>query len=318
MGRAERNIPPLHLKSANMKIQVLLNRHAGSLKTIDADEFADYVREAFVRAGHKPDVRVIDGSELESALDAAATDDQCEVIGVCGGDGSVSCAAGVAWRSGKALAIIPAGTMNLFARSLGTPLDLHDAVDALAEGRIRDCDIASVNDRAFVHQFSVGLHPQMVESRQNYPHHSRVGKILASVRGAFDAFRKIPRVRADITLDGEAVKRKVFGVISCSNNRYGVGHIPFADHVDKGELGVYLAPPMRPKDSLVLAADTMLGKWNENALLEERSHKRADIRFSKASGKIKCAIDGELCPLPQTARIRIHAGELKVLVPFSP
>ena len=129
MGRAERNIPPLHLKSANMKIQVLLNRHAGSLKTIDADEFADYVREAFVRAGHKPDVRVIDGSELESALDAAATDDQCEVIGVCGGDGSVSCAAGVAWRSAaQEQSEIKLTYTDLLTKAVATALRRHPRV----------------------------------------------------------------------------------------------------------------------------------------------------------------------------------------------
>ena len=49
-----------------------------------------------------------------------------------GGDGTISAAADVAWKARVPLAVLPAGTMNLFARALKIPLELNAALESLA------------------------------------------------------------------------------------------------------------------------------------------------------------------------------------------
>lgn len=63
---------------------------------------------------------------------------------MAGGDGRVSSAIGPGWQAGKTLAVLPAGTMNLFARSLALPFDLHGAVEEIAHGKTMCLDVATV------------------------------------------------------------------------------------------------------------------------------------------------------------------------------
>ena len=85
----------------------------------------------------------------------------------------------------KALAILPAGTMNLFARSLGIPLTLDAAVQSFADGKVQAVDIATANGQPFVHQFSIGMHAKLVHLREKMDFGSRLGKIRASARAAY-------------------------------------------------------------------------------------------------------------------------------------
>src|SRR5690606_33103300 len=110
-----------------MRFKVVLNRDGGTLRTFDLDAFVERLHTVLLRAGHEVEVAVITGNELEDALDAALESD-CDVVMVGGGDGTVSAAAGRMMAQDKALAVLPAGTMNLFARSLAIPLDLDEAV----------------------------------------------------------------------------------------------------------------------------------------------------------------------------------------------
>ena len=70
--------------------------------------------------------------------------------------------------------------MNLFARALGVPLELDQAVRALALASPRAVDIGTMNGRPFVHQYSVGLQAKVVKNRKVYEYSSKLGKIWAS------------------------------------------------------------------------------------------------------------------------------------------
>ena len=58
-----------------------------------------------------------------------ASTDQPSVA--AGGDGTISAAAAVAFEAGVPLGVVPAGTMNLFARSLAIPMTMRGAAEAL-------------------------------------------------------------------------------------------------------------------------------------------------------------------------------------------
>src|SRR5579871_6300559 len=102
-----------------MRVIGVLNRDGGTFKTMDMAAFAKKAEAAFASAGHELEARVVAGRDLIAELKRAARDAELLLAG--GGDGTVSAAAAIGQANGVALAALPAGTMNLFARSLGIP-----------------------------------------------------------------------------------------------------------------------------------------------------------------------------------------------------
>ncbi len=299
-----------------MRVKAILNRDGGTLKTADTAALAALFTEAFTGAGHRIEVRIVSGKGLKDALEDAVSDEDCDAVVVGGGDGSVSLAASLCWKAGKILGVLPAGTMNLFARSLHMPLRLEDAIAALAVAETREADICTVNDHAFVHQVSVGVQPRMVELRKAIPYQSRLGKIRASIRAAVKAILRPPTFRARLKA-GAAESVHAYSILAVSNNVYADGRLPFAERIDGGTLGVYASPPLSPLMNLKLARDFLLRRWTSNEHFLSQSGDRVEIHIlSKVKGR-KISVDGELLPLPQSLDIRLHGRALKVLVPVA-
>ena len=56
-------------------------------------------------------------------------------------------------------------------------------------------------------------------------------------------------------------------------------------------------------------------KLRENADVTEMTGTAVDLHFPKVDRAINCVIDGELLPMDREVSIRLHPGELKVMVP---
>ncbi|MEV4636374.1 diacylglycerol kinase family protein [Actinoplanes sp. NPDC049548] len=98
---------------------------------------------------HKP-------GELERSLaDAVGREPDLLVAG--GGDGTISTAARMLAHRDIALGLLPMGTTNNFARTVGVPLDLGEAVATLADGTVIDVDLGLAGDMAFTNHVGVGL-----------------------------------------------------------------------------------------------------------------------------------------------------------------
>lgn len=298
-----------------VRIRAILNRDGGTLKTTDLEAFSDHLRDAFGREGHDFDICLVRGLDVEDALEQAAADDALDAIVAGGGDGTVSCAAARAWRHGKPLGVLPAGTMNLFARSIGMPLDVMAAAPALARATVRNCDIATANGRPFVHQFSVGMQSRMIVERKNRTHNSRFGKILASVSSALSMLSRPPTFPAHLTVDGRDVANGTLSVVSVSNNPFGEGHLPYADRLDQGVLGVYHAEALDTRASALLTTDIVMGSWSGNPDFHARQGRKVTVAFTRHKRSARAVIDGELIRLAPVVSIEIHPGELKLLVP---
>ncbi|MBZ9922780.1 diacylglycerol kinase family lipid kinase, partial [Mesorhizobium sp. BR1-1-7] len=149
-----------------MRFAAVLNRDGGTLRTTDLEAFCDRMRDMLEAAGHSIDIDVVAGKDIVPALDKAASRRGVDVVLAGGGDGTISAAAARLMGKKKALAILPAGTMNLFARGLGIPQTLDTALRSFADGEVMAVDMATANGRPFVHQFSIGMHAKMVQLRQ--------------------------------------------------------------------------------------------------------------------------------------------------------
>ncbi len=295
-----------------MRVIGVLNRDGGTFKTMDLEAFARKAEVVFGDAGHELEVRVVAGRDLIRALRRAAS--EAELLLAGGGDGTVSAAAAAAQASGVPLLALPAGTMNLFARSLGIPLGLEAALAALASGVEQRVDIATANGRPFIHQFSVGIHPKLVRLREALTYRSRVGKMIASLRAAAGAMFNPPLFQAEIITPDGLERRRVAG-ISISNNPLDEGHLPLPDRLDRGVLGIYLMKPLTLTAMARLAFGLLRGKFRSLPEIIDKEAPEVTIRFPHWTPRARAVVDGELISLERSVVFKVLPGALRVMVP---
>ncbi|WP_268881965.1 diacylglycerol/lipid kinase family protein [Jiella pelagia] len=297
-----------------MRILALLNRDGGTLKTTDLDWLSALIRDEFSVHGHEVEVEFCAGREVVAAIEKAAKREDVDVLLVGGGDGTVSAAAAAVFEGETALAILPAGTMNLFARTLQIPLNLEAAVKALAGGTVTKVDVATVNGKPFIHQFAAGLHARMVRFRERITYRSRLGKMWATTRAIALAFKKLPKVEILINVDGRT-ERLLCSAIAISNNLYGPGHLPFADNPKGGVLGVYVCTEREINRVAKLTLDIFTGKWRDNPSLIVKTAHHVQLAHRGKPRSNRAVRDGELELLDDLSKVELHPLALSVLVP---
>lgn len=91
-------------------------------------------------------------------------DDGEPVVIAAGGDGTLNAVVSGLAGSRSALGVIPAGTMNVFARELGIPPNnLEKALEVIEQGLIREVDLFSANGAPFVQMAGVGFDAMVIE-----------------------------------------------------------------------------------------------------------------------------------------------------------
>jgi len=292
----------------------VLNAAAGTLRSRDPDEIVTAVERAFREAGHEIEVTLARGAEVQREIERHAKRRDLDVLIVGGGDGTVSAAASLLQSTEIVLGVLPLGTMNLFARSLGMPLEFEAALPALAAGRRARADIGLVNGEPFVHQVSFGLQPKLVKLRESMQYGSRWGKILASFRAFLIALRKPPRLALRAEIDGKPFNL-VTPALAVSNNLYGEGHLPYADDIDGGVLGVYALTSLRWQDIAQATADAALGNWHVNPQIKILTATNVTIERAGSPRPVTASVDGELKDFSGAIEIGIRRGALNVLMP---
>jgi diacylglycerol kinase family enzyme len=204
--------------------------------------------------------------------------------------------------------------MNLFARSLGVPLDMRAAAEALAPGATASVDIGEVNGRPFVHHVTLGLHPRMIRIRERLTYGSRLGKILATLQAWWVVVRQPPRLAVRIAVGADRLERRTAAIL-VTNNPLGEGHLPYADDLQQGELGLYLTTSRRWSDLVQLAARLAFGEIAGTPLLESRRAPSVEIAFDRVIAN--ASVDGELVSLETPLGLRVRRRGLTVLRPHA-
>ncbi len=129
----------------------LANRNARS-----SADLADHAI-AMLRANDiEPVIPEVDSSEgISQAIISHAS--KVDRVIIVGGDGSINAALAGLIHTHLPLGVIPAGTANDLARTLGLPTDVVGAVEVIAGGKLSSVDVATVNDKPFINAASMGL-----------------------------------------------------------------------------------------------------------------------------------------------------------------
>jgi diacylglycerol kinase (ATP) len=147
---------------------------------------------------------------------AVAAHPSIEAVFTLGGDGTAMEAVGALAGSGRPVGILPGGTGNLIARTLGTPLGVAGAVDSLLHGEIGDVDLgvltlADGSARRFAFAAGVGIDARMIEDTPAALKR-RLG-VLAYAITAGRALLARDRFTLDAVVDGETIRREASAVM---------------------------------------------------------------------------------------------------------
>ncbi len=97
------------------------------------------------------------GEDMMARVKGAIADGQRYIL-VAGGDGSMTSVVGAFAHSESVLGVLPLGTGNSFAQTLGiAPATLENAVDAIVNGSVAKVDLGIVNGRHFANFATIGL-----------------------------------------------------------------------------------------------------------------------------------------------------------------
>lgn len=174
----------------------------------------------------------------EIARDIVRLRDRADLVIICGGDGSVSSGALAVMESGLPLGVIPMGTANDLARTLGIPMDLSEAAGVIAAGHTRRIDMGTVNGHAFFNVASLGLSTALAQ-RLDPGLKRRFGR-MGYALAAFRVLASARRFSASIEQRDGAVRVKTFQIAVGNGRHYGGGNVVQEDAaIDDGHLDLY-------------------------------------------------------------------------------
>jgi YegS/Rv2252/BmrU family lipid kinase len=250
-----------------------------------------------------------EGPGHATVLATVAASRGAEVVFACGGDGTVNEVVNGIAGSRTALAVFPTGTANVWAKELGLPKRIEDALRLLQVGEARVVDLGRAGDRFFLLMAGIGFDASIVRSTSPAIKR-RLGAasfVLTGVRRAFS------HRAADVTLtmDGEDLSGSLYWLLASNTRSYGgLVNIAHRAVADDGALDVSLLRKGGPHRLV----------WLLPAVLLKRLEGRANVVIDRARAlEIKTAglpvqVDGEY--IGETPmRFEVAPGALRALVP---
>ena len=233
------------------------------------------------------------GLDLETlARDAVARGADC--LGMAGGDGSQALVASIAVEHDLPFVVVSAGTRNHFALDLG--IDRDDprlSLDAFRDGLERRIDYATVGDRFFVNNVSLGIYATIVQQEGYRDAKAETTKaLLPEMLGRTEQPFDLQFTEPDGTeVDGAFL-------IQVSNNPYVLGATLDASQrrrLDTGTLGVVAITAATGAEAAAVVAMSALGQRRRSRHWHEFTTEQFEVR--SRSGKAFAGVDGEALEL---------------------
>ena len=239
-----------------------------------------------------------------------ALDEGAELVFAWGGDGTVRRCIDVLAGSEASLAVLPAGTANLFATNLGIPMDIEQAVAVGLSGDRRRLDVGRFKKERFAVMAGAGFDAAMIRDADDLK--ERMGRAAYLWSGSRNL--RGEGFGAEIEVDGSDWYEGTATCILLGNlgNVFG-GVKVFPDaRPDDGmlELGVVTA------EGLLQWARTLgraaLGDPNRSPFVQTTQAKSVKVELDR---KVRYELDGGDRSKVRSFKVKVEAGALSVCVP---
>lgn len=234
-----------------------------------------------------------------------------DVVFTLGGDGTAMDVVGALAAKGPPVGILPGGTGNLLARSLGIPLTIRRAVRALATGREARIDLGKLGDgRLFGIGAGVGVDATMIAETPRWLKR-RLGVLSYVIVGLrsllrFDAFH------VSGTVDGVPFERRASAILVANFGTMFRHLLTLGDGIlhDDGVLNVCIFSPTTNADAARITWKMMRRDFSPDPCMSYLSGREIEISTVPARA---VQADGELAgSTPLSVRVLPSAGRLLV------
>jgi YegS/Rv2252/BmrU family lipid kinase len=250
----------------------------------------------------------LDAEALRATIRRLAGSLDLVVLG--GGDGTMNAAAPALRETGLPLGVLPLGTANDLARTLGIPLELEGAARVIADGHLRRIDLGEVNGRPFFNVASIGLSVEVTRelTRETKRRWGRLGYAIATCR----ALWRLRPFSAEIRHGGRADRVRAIQIAVGNGRHYGGGMtVEEEARIDDGRLDLYSIEFAQLWRLLLIYPAFRAGRhglWRE---VRTASCTEVEIRTRRPR---PVNTDGELVTTTP-ASFAVRRGALAVLVP---
>jgi YegS/Rv2252/BmrU family lipid kinase len=288
------------------KIRIIINPVSGSGRRKKALRMIDkYLnRELF-------EYEIIKTERHRHAIELTnqAIADNCDAVIIAGGDGSINEVGETLAGTEVALGIIPSGSGNGLARSLGIPLNLKKAVENINSFNYRTIDTGLANDKPFMNMAGVGFDAAVADAFHKQ-----------KLRGFFKYFllglkllMQYKLQTYSIVADGREFTRKAHLISLANSSQYGNDALVAPKAlVDDGLLDAVVVNPFPFYQYFLLFYRLFQGTLNQSPYIKTFKFKEMTIIQERDDVS---HLDGDPFDLGQIVQIKINPLSLKVIVP---
>ena len=289
--------------------QIAVIAHAEKLDPSARKELED----AFFLAGIEAAWTDVPKAKKARKATAQAVEAGADVVIACGGDGTVRAASEALVGTDTALAVLPAGTANLFANAFGLPTRPADLVALVTSGARRTIDSGVCNDRSFNVMAGAGFDARMIDEADE--HKERFG-MLAYVRAGLHHARGGDRFDARVTVDGVpffAGPATCVLVANIGTLKAGVTAFPDASPTDgRLDVGVVTAAGLRQWAAVL--AKTLRRRGDESPHTTVGQGTSIEVRLD---AKHRFELDGGCKGTTKKLSFSVRPGALRLCAPAS-
>jgi YegS/Rv2252/BmrU family lipid kinase len=226
-----------------------------------------------------------------------------------GGDGSVNDIAHGLAGTGCILGIIPKGSGNGLARTIGLPLDVAQAVQVINRDKVAAIDVGYANDKMFISNAGVAF--DALISRK-FAKSEKRGLMVYSWLVTKYLWR-YKTWNFGITIDGKKVDENAFMVIVANGTQFGYNFriAPMADYTD-GLLDLIIIRKFPKILGGIIAFRAMTGTIGKSTYV--KSFKGREIKVTHPALNLM-QTDGDAHPCSNSIDFRILQGAQRVFVP---
>jgi diacylglycerol kinase (ATP) len=232
-----------------------------------------------------------------------------ETIIAWGGDGTVQRCVDVMAGSDARLAIIPAGTANVFATNVGIPEDIAEAVDVGLHGREKRLDVGKLNGEHFAAMAGAGLDARMIRDADARDRFGKLAYIWAAAKNLrVEPFGARIEVNGDLWYDDEA-SCMLFGNVGALFG--GLEAFDSASPED-GLLEVGVTHAESIGEWARTVARTAVGSVERSPFVQVTKAKRIDVELDR---KVPYELDGGERDQVKRLKVKVKPQSLTVMVP---
>ena len=289
---------------ANRPIPAFVNLASGSGK--DA-------RDALVALG-KFEIEACEPTSVDRQIERVVHAGADRVV-IAGGDGTVAKAAAALVGQETALAIVPGGTLNHFARDHGIPTDKAKAAELSATGATATTDVATLNGRVFLNTSSVGAYVVFVRTRERLERH--LGYRLATIVAALRLLGRVRAFTVELELDG-VLRRYRSALVFVGVGERTLQLPSLGSRAENGRRGLHVIVIRGGTWARLIAAGFSAAFGGTRAiargtLADSYVVDHCRVEFPRLRGRV--ALDGEILEMVSPLEYRIERDALRIVVP---